>query len=203
MCVSGRMGVAQTLLSVLVLGRAVTNHGAVAIPALFATIFASALSNVSAIASASEPVHGIAEHLQHCRHLRFASAAADALGDVEDAVDAFTLQRFEHFQSPSEADWLVPGGADGGFQRLDRFDRVELFELIALGARRLEVVGQPDAHYVSRRFFLMFTPRGMSRTGCGSKRSAVRFSSLATPRSSMCSRSLQRSHSCDADGTSS
>src|SRR3954447_7000006 len=88
------------------------------------------------------------EHLQHCGDLRFASASADAFGDVEDAVDAFALQRFEHFQSPSEADWLVAGGANGGFQRLDRFDGVELFELIAFSAGRFQVVRQPQSHYV-------------------------------------------------------
>ena len=42
--------------------------------------------------------------------------------------------------------------------------------------------------------FFTFTPRGVSRTALGSKRSAVRLSSFATPRSLMCSRSTQRSH---------
>jgi len=143
------------------------------------------------------------EQLAHGRDMRLPSPPANPLGDVEDEVDLRVEQRL----AVTDADRLAAVRAQRAFERLDRLDRVEFLELVAMGGRilGLEVVRQSDAAGQRTRptFFLMFTPRGVSRIGCGSNRSDVRLSSRAMPRSFALSRSSQRSHSCGCDGTSS
>ena len=83
-----------------------------------------------------------AEHLQSRRHLRLPAPPADALCQVEDALNSIEL--VEHRRAPAEADRIVAAGAEGGFERLDRFNRVELFVAVSRKAGRsfrFEVVG--------------------------------------------------------------
>ena len=81
--------------------------------------------------------------------MRLPPPPAHTLGQIEHAVDASGAQRIEHRPSPSEADGLVAARAERLLQRLDRFDRVELFEVVAAGGMfRLQVVGESDAHVI-------------------------------------------------------